>query len=277
MGKHPDDTAALSELLTGQTDRYLVPGLVRGLAVLLAFSPERPQLSLRELADALGVTRSAVFRIAYTLTELGFLTHQPETRSYMLGPSVLRLGYGYLASRDLVQVALPHLEALRDRTGWSAHLGVLEGKDVVYLLRVPTRQGLASIVHVGSRLPAYATTMGRILLAHLSEDEVIALYRDTPLSGAGPRAVSDLPALLAQLRQDRARGFVVHIGGFQAGVASAAAALRDVSGNVVAAINISAASTLTDQGEIDQEIVPQLLSSADLLSQALGYAAPATG
>lgn len=274
MGKHPDDTAALARRLTEQTDRYLVPGLVRGMAVLLAFSPERPQLTLRELADAVGVTRSAVFRIAYTLTELGFLTHQPDSRSYMLGPSVLRLGYGYLASRDLVQVALPHLEALRDRTGWSAHLGVLEGKDVVYLLRVPTRQGLASIVHVGSRLPAHATTMGRILLAHLDEDEVIALYRDTPLSNAGPRAVTDLPALLAQLRADRQRGVVVHIGGFQAGVASAAVALRDVSGKVVAAINISAASTLTEQHEIDDVIVPQLQAAAELLSQALGYAAP---
>ncbi|HEV2573071.1 MAG TPA: IclR family transcriptional regulator C-terminal domain-containing protein [Beijerinckiaceae bacterium] len=277
MGKHPDDTADLTRLLSEQTDRYIVPGLVRGLAVLLAFSPERPRLTLRELADAVGVTRSAVFRIAYTLTELGFLNHQPETRSYTLGPSVLRLGYGYLASRDLVQVALPHLEVLRDRTGWSAHLGVLEGKDVVYLLRVPTRQGLASIVHVGSRLPAYATTMGRILLAHLSEDEVIALYRDTPLNAAGPRTISDLPALLEQLRQDRARGYVVHIGGFQAGVASAAAALRDVSGNVVASINVSAASTLTDQSEIDDKIVPQLLSAAELLSQALGYAAPPAG
>jgi DNA-binding IclR family transcriptional regulator len=268
MGKH------FNELSVSQpeADRYLVPGLVRGLVVLQAFSPERPQLSLRELANAVGVTRSAVFRIAYTLVELGFLTHHPATRSYTLGPAVLRLGYGYLASRELVQVALPHLEALRDRTGWSAHLGVLEGRDLVYLLRVPTRQGLASIVHVGSRLPAHATSMGRVLLAALDEVEIVQLYRDAQLAGVSASTATSLTALLTQLREDRERGHVAHIGGFEAGVASAAAPLRDVSGRVVAAINVSAASTLTDEAEIAERILPQLLSAAATLSRALGHA-----
>ncbi|MFC7557433.1 IclR family transcriptional regulator [Pseudoroseomonas wenyumeiae] len=150
-------------------ERYLVPALIRGLGLLQAFGPGRTEMTLAELAAAIGVTRSAAYRLAYTLEHLGFLRHDPRGRRYALGPEVLRLGYGYLASRDLVEVAGPALEALRDRTGWSAHLGILEGTEVVYVARVPTRRSVASNVQLGSRLPAHATAMGRILLAALPE------------------------------------------------------------------------------------------------------------
>ncbi len=259
-------------------DRYLVPGLIRGLEVMQAFTPERPRLTLGELAAAAGVTRSAVFRIAYTLSELGFLQHEGASRSYTLGPAVLRLGYGYLASRDLVPVALPHLEALRDVTGLSAHLGVLEGAEVVYLLRVPTRRGLASIVHVGSRLPAHATSMGRVLLAALSETELRARYAGRRLMGVGPRTPTTLAALLAQTRRDDARGHVVQIGEFEHGIASVAAPVRDVGGSVVAAINVAGAISRGNGGGTAAAPVRQVLDAAAAISTGLGFAAPpATG
>lgn len=252
-------------------DRYIVPGLVRGLEVLQAFTPERPRLTLGELAEATGVTRSAVFRIAYTLTELAFLVHDAQGRTYALGPAVLRLGYGFLASRELVEVALPHLEALRDATGWSAHLGTREGTEVLYLLRFPTRRGLASIVHVGSRLPAHATSMGRVLLADLDAAALADLYRDARLVGVGPRTPTTLPALLAQARADARRGYVVQVGEFEQGVASVAAALRDVGGGTVAAINVAGVAGRASDTAPDSPVVRHLLEAAAAISRGLGF------
>jgi len=259
----------------GDADRYIVPGLVRGLDVLQAFTPERPRLTLRELAEATGVTRSAVFRIAYTLNEFGFLVHDVASRQYMLGPAVLRLGYGYLAPRGLVEAALGPLEALRDAVGWSAHLGILDGADVVYLLRAPTRRGLASIVHIGSRLPAHATAMGRVLLAQLSEAEIVGLYRGVRLGGVGRRGPTTVTALTAQARRDAETGYVLHRGEFQQGVTSVAAPLRDARGYVVAAINIASPPTGRADERPHGPIVRSVLDSALTISRALGFAAEA--
>ncbi len=260
----------------GAEDRYIVPGLSRGLEVLLAFTPERRRMTLTEMGQAVGVTRSAVFRIAYTLQQRGFLTYDAGTRTYALGPQVLRLGYGYLASRDLVEVALPHLEALRDRTGWSAHLGVLEGREVVYLARLPTRRSLSSVVQVGTRLPAHATTMGRVLLSALSSAQLKDLYAGVALQAYGPQTPTKLPALLAQAEADRMAGFVAHVAGYEAGVASVAAPVRDVTGATVAAINVSTVALLTSEEELRGPLTQEVVAAAGRISAALGFDGEAT-
>jgi DNA-binding IclR family transcriptional regulator len=242
-------------------DRYLVPGLARGLEVLGAFTPATPRLSLSGIAQAIGVTRSAAFRVVHTLTELGFLLHDPARGDYALGPGLLRLGHGVLPARDVLPVAMPVLERLRDATAWSAHLGVLEGRDLVYLLRVPARPGARSIVHVGSRLPAARTAMGRVLLAGLPDPALSALYRDR-----------DLPAVLKRARADRARGHVLHLGAFEAGIASIAAPLRDAAGGVVAAISLAA--PLAGAGEPARRAArAALLEAAAAVSRRLGWTA----
>jgi DNA-binding IclR family transcriptional regulator len=265
MGQHLPQTEEAD-------DRYLVPGLVRGLHALQAFTPERRRMTLVEIASVLGITRSAAYRLVYTLDQMGFLQHDPLTRTYALGPAVLRLGYGYIASRDLAEVAAPHLEALRDRTGWSAHLGVLEEREVVYLMRVPTRRALSSVVQVGSRLPAHATSMGRVLLAGMEDAVVEQLYRGVALEAFSSRTATTLPALLKQVRADRAAGFVAHVAGYEAGVASAAAAVRDVSGRVVAAINISTVALLTTEAELRGPLAQEVMATAAAISRALGHA-----
>jgi len=249
-------------------DRYLVPGLVRGLAVLDAFTPERPEMTLSEIARSLGLSRSAAFRSVYTLAALGFLLHDPARGSYALGPAVLRLGHGYMAGRDLVQAALPPLERLRDATDWSAHLGVRDGRSVLYLLRVPSRMGMGSIVHVGSRLPAASTTMGRVLLAELDEASLLALYREAdgaPAPGRIPRGMAEV---LAQWRADRARDVVVQRGDFEQGMAAVAAPVRDLSGATVAAIN--ATRSMTGDGTVPQAVVAAVRDSATRISALLG-------
>lgn len=254
---------------TPDADRYAVPALARGLAALQAFTPESPRLTLGDLAAAVGVTKSAVFRTVHTLTELGFLLHDPRTRTYAPGPSILRLATGALASRDLLQAALPVLERLRDETGWSAHLGTLEEREVVYLLRVPTRRGLAGIVHVGSRLPAHATAMGRVLLAGLDDTVIAEAYRDARLPRIGPRTPTTPAALVAQARRDRARGQVEHLGDFETGLATIAAPVRDGSGRVVAAVNLSAPLAETDEAT-RRATARALLAGAAAISRTLG-------
>lgn len=252
-------------------ERYLVPALIRGLTILQRLSGESRGLTLSEVAAALGVTRSSAYRLLFTLGHLGFVIFDADTKTYALGPEVLRLGYGYLASRDLVEVATPQLVRLRDRTGWSAHLGELQGRDVVYLARVATRRSIASTVHVGTRLPARATTMGRILLSGLSSDEVRDLYRDQPYSSeAGQGSLADLEA---QLASDRANGVVVQNSGYEPGVASVAAPVRDTSGKIIAAINISAVALLTTETDLQGPLMAEVVATAQAISRDLGFKA----
>jgi len=255
------------------SERYLVPALTRGLNILQELSGERRRMNLSEVAAALGVTRSSAYRLLFTLGHMGFVVFDAETKTYTLGPQVLRLGYGYLASRDLVEVAMPHLVRLRDRTGWSAHLGELHGRDVVYLARVATRRSIASTVHVGTRLPARFTTMGRILLSGLSAGEVRELYRDEPFAGGGNKTVGTLAGLLEQLAADRDAGAVVQNSGYEPGVASIAAAVRDMTGHIVAAINISAVALLTNDAELNGPLKAEVLAAAEAISRDLGYQA----
>lgn len=240
-------------------DPYLVPGLVRGLAALKTFSPQRPEQSLAELARALGVTRSAAFRTVHTLVREGYLLQVPGETRYRLGPQVLGLSYGYLASRELLEVAQKPLEALRDALDWSAHLGVLDRRHVLYLIRSPASDGLSALVHVGSRLPAAQTAMGRLLLSHRSETEVRKLMADRPRA--------EVDAVLETCGRDRKAETVAHHGQFESGLCSVAAPVRDMSGTVVAAISATKMS-----GTVTAEVTRAVLRAARSIGKGLGAA-----
>jgi DNA-binding IclR family transcriptional regulator len=267
--------ATLATAAADSSERYLVPALTRGLNILQDLSGDRRKQTLSEVAATLGVTRSSAYRLLFTLSHLGFVAFDSETKTYSLGPQVLRLGYGYLASRDLVEVAMPHLVRLRDRTGWSAHLGELHSRDVIYLARVATRRSIASTVHVGTRLPARATTMGRILLSGLSAAEVRELYRDEPAMSGGAKPAESLATLIDQLAADAAAGVVVQNSGFEPGVASIAAPIRDMTGHIVAAVNISAVALLTNDTELNGPLKAEVLAAANAISLDLGHQAAA--
>lgn len=249
-------------------ERYLVPALIRGLEILQTLSAERRKFTLTEVAGSLGVTRSSAYRLLYTLGHLGFVDYDADQKSYSLGSQVLRLGYGYLASRDLVEVAMPHLVRLRDRTGWSAHLGELHGRDVVYLARVATRRSIASTVHVGTRLPARTTTMGRVLLSGLSDQDLRELYRDETFEAG--KAASSLTELVEQIGHDRAAGAVVQNSVYEPGVASVAAPIRDVTDRIVAAVNISIVALFTNDAELNGMLKDEVVAAAHAISRDLG-------
>src|SRR5580698_3741098 len=240
---------AVTDTEAGPDERYLVPALIRGLKILSTLSRDNTRLTLSEVAAALGTTRSSAYRLLYTLEHLGFVEYDARSKNYALGPQVLTLGYAYLASRDIIDVAMPHLLRLRDRTGWSAHLGELHGCEVVYLARVATRRSIASTVHVGTRLPARRTTMGRVLLSGLPEAEIRNLYDDTAL--AADTHPTNLADLLKQLAEDRREGSVVQNSVYEPGVASVAAPIHDMTDRVVAAINISAVALFTNDAELN--------------------------
>lgn len=270
-------SAAAAQPQTGDIDeRYLVPALMRGMDILQTLSNDRRRRSLSEIASGLGVTRSSAYRLLYTLGHLGFVDYDTETKTYALGPQVLRLGYGYLASRDLVEVAMPHLMRLRDRTSWSAHLGELHGREVMYLARVATRRSIASTVHVGTRLPAHATAMGRVLLSRLTDAEIRELYQDESVGvlgagglGIGKKALN-IPALIKQIAVDRVTGAVVQNAVYEPGVASVAAPIYDVSGQIIAAVNISVVALFTTDDELSGPLKAEVTATAQAISHDLG-------
>lgn len=264
MTEHPQGDRAADK---AADERYLVPALTRGLEILSILSGERRKLTLSEVAATLGVTRSSAYRLLYTLGHLGFVDYDAGNKSYQLGPQVLNLGFGYLASRDLVEVAMPHLLRLRDRTGWSAHLGELHGTEVVYLARVATRRAISSTVHVGTRLPARPTTMGRVLLAGLSEREIRDLYDHE--SAVQPRG-GGIAQLIEQLAADRARGFVVQNSVYEPGVASVAAPIVDANDRTIAAVNISAVAMFTDDAELNGLLKTEVVAAAEAISREIG-------
>lgn len=252
-------------------DRYIVPGLERGLRMLQLFDFERRTLGLSEMGKALGVSRSSAFRLVYTLEQLGFLERDPTGKLYRLGTGVLTLGFEYLVSLEVVDVARPELELLRDETGASAHLTVREERDIIYLSRVPTRHHLTSNVTIGARRPAHATPMGRLLLSELSRDALGQLYDHGPLkiyTDLTPRTADDLYALA---QEDRTRGFIVSRGSFEPGGASVAAPIRGPNRSFIAAIDVSGPNAAFDMSELDTRITDAVVATAARISERLGY------
>ncbi len=249
----------------------MVNALVRGLEILRCFTAERPSLNLTELANLLGWSRTAPFRLVYTLQKLGYLEQEPHSKRYRLTAKVLELGFDYLHSLQLTEIARPYLEHLRDTTGASAHLGLLDGFETVYIGRVQTRLAVSSNVHVGSRLPAHATAMGKVLLAYQPPVVLDSMLSKHQLTTYTTNTITDPQKLRFELAAIRAAGLAISDEEFELGIRSLAAPVRDLNGQVVAAINISApAPVLTELSSIGT--VAQTLRQASLdISAWLGY------
>lgn len=248
--------------------------LERGLAILGCFTPKRPVLGIADIADDLGMSRSTTHRYVITLVALGYL-EQGASRKYRLGLRVTDLGMSALNSTGLREHAHPYLEELRQRTSYTTSLGVLDGAEVVYVDRVRSfrrgQSGDAVNLHVGSRLPAYCTAMGKLLLADLPEGEQRDLIAATKLAKRGPHAITSKKALREELEQIRAAGFAVNDEELAAGLYAIAAPVRNEAREVVAAVNLSAPSSMISLEELVDALGPHLISTADRISARLGY------
>ena len=244
-----------------------VQSLERGLAVIRAFDRSHPELSLSEVAVATGVTRAAARRFLLTLAELGYV--RSDGRFFSLSPRVLELGYAYLSSLSLPEVAEPHLERLVAEVNESSSVSVLDAFDVVYVARVPTSRIMTVAINVGTRFPAYATSMGRVLLAGLPDDELEAYLKDIRLERLTARTVSSAAALRAELQRVRAQGWAMVDQELEEGLRAVAAPIRDRAGRVVAAVNVSAHASRTTLERMRRDLVPPLVAAAARISADL--------
>jgi DNA-binding IclR family transcriptional regulator len=251
--------------------RYNVPGLERGLRILQLFDRTRRVLTAAEMARALQIPRSTAFRLAQTLAHLGFLEREHD--NYRVGAAVLRLGFEYIASLEVTDLARPVVERLRDETGLSAQLVIRDGREVVVVVKATPASTFASNVTVGTRLPAHATTLGRILLSEADDATLRSLYPEPQL----PRVSAQTPRTLAELRrllrEDRARGYAVSESFFEQGISAVVAPVRDASGAIVAAISVTAQRPTLEPDELRQRLVKQVLGAAAELSHRLNHRA----
>ena len=244
-----------------------VQSLDRGLAVIRCFSSERPSLTLSEVAERTGLTRAAARRFLLTLQELGYVGS--TGRQFSLRPRVLALGYAYLSSFSVAQIAQPHLEDLAEELHESCSVSVLDGDDIVYVARASANRIMTIALTVGTRLPPYPTSMGRVLLASLPKEELDAHLRRIPLRKLTERTVVDETELRRILAKVAAQGWAAVDQELEAGVRSIAVPIRDSSGRVVAAINASAHAARVQMRTLERQFLPRLHSAAQQIDAEL--------
>jgi IclR family transcriptional regulator, pca regulon regulatory protein len=255
------------------TDRGFdfVQSLERGLAVIKAFDAQHPELTLSEVAIATGASRAAARRFLLTLAELGYV--RTDGRFFSLTARVLELGYAYLSSLTLPEVAEPHLERLVAEVNESSSVSVLDRDDVVYVARVPTSRIMTVAINVGTRFPAYATSMGRVLLAGLPDPELGTYLDRVELAALTPRTITSVPALRTELARVRSQGWALVNQELEEGLRAVAAPIRDRTGSVVAAVNVSAHASRVSLEAMRRVLLPPLLMAAVRIEADLRVAA----
>lgn len=244
-----------------------VQSLERGLAVIRAFDKERRSLTLSDVARETGLSRASARRFLHTLVELGYVA--TDGREFTLRPALLDLGYAYLSSLTLPEIALPHLQELSEQVGESSSVAVLDGADIVYVARVATHRIMSAAIRVGTRFPAHATSMGRVLLAHAEPAAVDAYLASTTLTALTSRTITRPRDLRTALGQVRGQGWAVVDQELEEGLRSVAAPLRDGTGRVVAAVNVSAPVRRGAITEILEHLLPPLLKAAAAIESDL--------
>lgn len=252
-------------------DPYWVEALSQGLSVLKAFDSDRSTLTLSEVAARLGWSRTRPFRFLHTLERLGYLARDESGRAFRLTSLSMQLGFAYLNRVPLVERAQPVLDRLRTEVGASVHMGLLEGKELVYVAQARMEQPNAINIHVGSRLPAYATSIGRALLAYKSDAELDDIIGAGPLSTWTQKSIVDPSVLRRSLSLAKERGYVFSDEEFHLGIRSIAAPVFDARGHAVAGVNATGTTYVFTDERIQAEIIPAVRRAADELSQGLGH------
>jgi IclR family transcriptional regulator, pca regulon regulatory protein len=241
-------------------DSDFVQSLDRGLAVIRAFGPDRDRLSLSEVARATGLTRAAARRFLLTLVKLGYV--RSDGREFSLRPRVLELGYAYLSGLALPEVAEPHLEELSAKLHESSSISVLDGHHIVYVARVAQKRIMTVAISVGTRFPAYAASMGRVLLAGLSPDELEKYLAEATFEAFTERTVTDPDQLRDIVHEVKRQGYAIVNQELEEGLRAIAAPIHDSSGAVTAAINVSAHASRHTPDTMLTQLLPDLLKTA---------------
>lgn len=244
-----------------------VRSLERGIAVIRSFSADAPRQTLADVARATGLNRATARRLLLTLVELGYVTG--DGKYFELTPRVLDIGYSYVASLKLTDLAQPFLEQFSEEVHESSSVSVLDGSDIVYVARVPTKRIMTVAIGLGSRFPAFQTSMGRVLLAERTDDEIVEIFAATDKTHKTDYTVETAEELLDRIVEVRANGWALVDQELEIGVRSVAAPLRNASGRAVAAVNVSTHVGRTDLDELRSRFLPRLLATAEHISAAL--------
>jgi IclR family transcriptional regulator, pca regulon regulatory protein len=242
-----------------------VQSLARGLEVIRAFDSDHPAMTLSQMAGRTGMTRASARRFLLTLENLGYV--RADGRQFRLTPRVLDLGYAFLAALDISDLVLPHMEHLVKRVDESSSLSVLDGDEIVYVLRVPVRKVMTVRLAVGARLPAFASSMGRVLLADLPEAEQRKRLSRRPLKPFTPFGIYKIPALLKELRRVRTQGYALVQQELELGLCSLAVPIRH-SQRVVAALNVGMRWHATRERDALDNVLPALRETAAAIEEA---------
>jgi IclR family pca regulon transcriptional regulator len=247
--------------------RYFVQSLERGLAVMVALSARGRGQTLSEVARETGLPRAAVRRFLLTLEELGYV--RSEDRRFSLTPRVLELGYAYLSSLSLPEIVQPHLRSLVGRVDESCSLSVLDGNDIVYVAREPTRRIMSVTISIGTRFPAYATSMGRAILSGLPEPELRRFLAGAQLLPLTSRTLTDPDKLVREISRVRRQGWALVDQELENGLRSIAAPVREPGGNVLAAVNVSTHASRTTLEAVRGTLLPRLLETVAAIERDL--------
>jgi IclR family pca regulon transcriptional regulator len=251
---------------TRSTD--FVQSLDRGLSVITAFSADAKELTLSEVADRTGLTRAASRRFLLTLRDLGYV--ESDGRRFRLRPRVLELGYSYLSSLPVWEIARPHLEELAEKVQETTSASVLDGDDIVFVARVESRRIMSMTLGVGSRLPAWATAMGRVLLADLSKDQLDRYFERVTLAPLNDRTVTKETKLRRIIAEARESGWTLVDQEVEEGVRSLAVPIRSPDGRVEAAITVCSHALRVPPERVREEFLPLVLETSERVTADLG-------
>jgi IclR family pca regulon transcriptional regulator len=254
----------IAEQIDAMTDPSFMTSLARGLAVVQAFSDSRKPQTIANISQKTGIPRAAVRRCLHTLRELGYV--DAELNNFSLRPKVLTLGYSYLSSTPLTVSAQPYLNDISRTLNESSSMAVLEDGEVLYVARASTSRVMSVALNTGSRLPAYCTSLGRVMLAHLPPDELERYLAKTKLRAMTENTVVNqkrLREILADVRRD---GYAINDEELELGLRSIAVPVRGASGQVLAALNVGAQAARVSVKQLEKEFLPVLLRGAQELA-----------
>lgn len=252
-------------------DRIYIGALAKGIGLLSHVAGSKEPLGLTQLSKSLGHSIGAVQRITFTLHQLGYLRKTSAGQGYILGPKSWALGLAISNQIHLRNVAHPYLEDLSKKVGEIVSLGIIEGTEMIYLDRIQTNHILNVNLDLGRRLPAYSTSLGKVVLAFMTEPKQLAFIREMRMVPLTQNTITDKKRFLAELRRIRKRGFSINNGETDIGVRSVAAPVRDDLGQVIAGVNISVPSIRVTLQDLQKRLSKDVIALGHTLSEILGY------
>jgi IclR family pca regulon transcriptional regulator len=249
-----------------------VQSFARGLSIITCFGADNPVMTLSEIAERVNLSRAAARRFLLTLENLGYVSL--DGRNFQLTAKVLDLGYGYLSSLSLPEIAQPHLEVLASRVHESASASVLDGTDIIYIARVPIRRIMSVKINIGTRMPAHATSMGRVLLAGLATPDLKAMISNLEIPKYTRNTITSKSVLLQEINKVKAQGWSINDQELEYGLRSIAVPIFNKAEEIIASINISTTAQSNSLESIEAMFLPELKLTARKISDDLASARP---